>query len=205
MEISMHDVPKRILNEGLQTVWRLRKDKDYFFHEVAIGDRLEMGRGAYRHWAVYVGVQSFKGRKVPCVVHRGNPNDDAFSLGFSSSSASRKNDKGICLEPLLDVWEDSYIRVNNKADMDFDIYTAKEILERLQRALQGCNLGCISSAYDMISNNCEHFATWARNGTATSKQVEKAAETAKDVGTYVALGPLGPFAVAAGFLLRKLL
>ncbi len=31
---------------------------------MAIGDRLEMGRGTYQHWAVYVGEQSFKGRKV---------------------------------------------------------------------------------------------------------------------------------------------
>ena len=56
---------------------------------VRIGDRLEMKRQGYCHWAVFVGVQyvvlddDAPHVLVPCVVHRNNPADDPSLIAGS--------------------------------------------------------------------------------------------------------------------------
>ena len=44
------------------------------------------------------------------------------------------------------------------------------------------------SSYDLLDNNCEHFARWCKTGWHESKQVRRALRTVKMVGAVVVGG-----------------
>ncbi|WP_052507604.1 lecithin retinol acyltransferase family protein [Desulfonatronovibrio magnus] len=64
------------------------------------------------------------------------------------------------------------------------------------------------SRYNLLKNNCEHFATWCKNGKAESTQVKRIADTVIKVSYLTAvrylgktafIGPAGPALIDGGF------
>jgi len=177
-----------VFNQGIISEWHdLQSDFAAFLSLVRLGDRLEMKREGYCHWAIFVGEQFIPVEDqdppqllcLPCVAHRANPTDnpDNFNSGFSSSSRSvSKGAYGIgdvCLEPLRDVWSRSKIRINNGLDNDTEPFPARIVVERVMNVVTGGDRQAFT-AYNVVTNNCEHFASWARNGWALSYQVKSA-------------------------------
>jgi len=178
-----------VFNVGMISEWyEIGTDYAFFLDLVRIGDRLEMKRNGYCHWAVFVGIQYVVLDEdsphvlLPCVVHRNNPADDpslvpdAATNIFSFSVSSRASAKGaygigdVCLQPLRDTWGSSSIRINNKLDTTMKPFPSKEVVERLMKVLEGEDQMSFTP-YNVVTNNCEHFASWARNGWAFSRQV----------------------------------
>jgi len=79
------------------------------------------------------------------------------------------------VEPLRDVWSRSQCRINNGLDNSIQPYSSEKIVQRALSVAHGENV--ISyAAYNVISNNCEHFASWCRCGWNISCQVARRGE-----------------------------
>ena len=61
-------------------------------------------------------------------------------------------------------------RINNRLDEEVSPYDKQTICDRAVAAVG--NQGGINRYYNLLTNNCEHFATWIRNGWAISEQVD---------------------------------
>ena len=128
---------------------------------------------------------------LPMVAHRATPADD-HRLTFSSSLSKGVNGVGgICLEKLTDVWADglarcaskfglgfdssakqtSYYRINNGLDSEIMPFEQDEVVERALDAVFRPNDNTFLRCYNSVTNNCEHFATYLRNGWGISRQV----------------------------------
>jgi len=188
-------------NEGIISEWHtLNCDYASFLKLVRIGDRLEMKRDGYCHWAIFVGEQFIQVEEellvLPCIAHRANPTDNPnnFNGTFSSSRSISKGAYGIgdvCLEPLRDVWGRSLLRINNSLDNSNSPFPSRTVVERVMNVVTGGDRQAFTP-YNVVTNNCEHFASWARNGWALSHQVKTAT---KQIATLSVL--------AAGALLPR--
>ncbi|XP_066299033.1 uncharacterized protein [Branchiostoma lanceolatum] len=63
-----------------------------------------------------------------------------------------------------DVVGDSLAKINNYLDGEMNVLPREEIVKRARSKLG-------EMEYNLVSYNCEHFATWCRNGVARSQQV----------------------------------
>ena len=210
-------------NRGLVSNWFTKGDFDAwstFAELVRPGDLLEFDRGGYCHWVVYVGVLPSINDDIDdddmiiyehTIVHRANPTDapNRATTFFSSSSSSLSKGNGtgdIISEPLNDVWPvNGRMRINNGLDTEMPPFeTETEIVDRAFAFLrgEGGREGLMLRAYNVASNNCEHFATWTRNGWATSEQVARRMRQAVGVGAVLAIGVVArPFIALAGLSL----
>merc|ERR1719232_1106036 len=155
------------------------------------GDLLEFQREAYCHWAVYIGDYALatpgddddddnqEYRIVPSVVHRANPADSENIQSMLSTSRSlSKGVHGIgavVVEPLTEVWDKSRVRVNNGLDTSLQPYSSSTVVQRALSVANGEN-SLSYTAYNVVSNNCEHFASWCRCGWNISCQVTRRGE-----------------------------
>ncbi|XP_053290676.1 phospholipase A and acyltransferase 4 [Pleuronectes platessa] len=142
------------------------------------GDLIEISRWGFKHWAVYTGEDE--------VVH--------FSTdsGLSSGSLANSGTGMVKHEKLTDVVSNNRHQVNNLLDYKLRPRDPSIIVKEA-RAMVGRVL-----KYDLVNNNCEHFATEMRYGVAESWQVKKTAWNAGILGTTVAFFAGGP-GVALGF------
>jgi hypothetical protein len=106
---------------------------------------------------------------------RANPTDNPDNLsGFSASSRSlAKGAHGIgdvVLEPLQDVWRDDPARINNSMDNGTESLPGQRVVERALEVVHGEDRQAYTP-YNVVTNNCEHFAHWCRNGWSISSQV----------------------------------
>lgn len=109
------------------------------------GDILRVFRGIYYHYGVYVG----NGR----VVH------------FCSTTRNELDSLS------ADIVETSLSRFANGDPVSVDtqivpMFDREEVVRRARRSI-GTKLG----TYNLLSNNCEHFANWCRCGRSMSTQV----------------------------------
>ncbi len=74
------------------------------------------------------------------------------------------------MEALLDVWESSQCRIDNSLDTRHAPFPKEEIKKRALDLAVGRE---DYPPYNLADNNCEHFASWVRNGVKISKQVVK--------------------------------
>ncbi|XP_072313746.1 phospholipase A and acyltransferase 4-like [Eucyclogobius newberryi] len=128
------------------------------------GDLIEIHRGSYEHWAVYVGQNE--------VVHLIPPtygDGDVLGLGnlvryLDSSSAEVKCEK------IWDVVGPHRYNVNNLLDHRYEAkhpsYIVRDALKLVGRVLP----------YSLAGYNCEHFVTTLRYGKPESRQVKNAVE-----------------------------
>lgn len=80
----------------------------------------------------------------------------------------------VCCEKLTEVWSTGLIRINNGLDSEIPAFDSEEeIVERAFAFVHGQLPESVfaRAGYNVMTNNCEHFATWVRNGWAISQQV----------------------------------
>ncbi|KAM4847887.1 phospholipase A and acyltransferase 2-like isoform X2 [Urocitellus parryii] len=120
------------------------------------GDLIEIFRGGFEHWAIYVG----KGY----VVHLTSPSEAAGGgvSGFSSVVGNR----AIVKRELLSVVAggDKY-RVNNKHDDKYNPLSPNKIVQQAEDMVGK------EVPYSVTSDNCEHFVNTLRYGVSRSDQV----------------------------------
>ena len=73
---------------------------------------------------------------------------------------------------MTDVWPHGEARINNSFDKEARPYEAAEVVERAVEAAGQRQQGLARLPYNLLTNNCEHFATHIRNGWAFSEQVK---------------------------------
>ncbi|RVE67336.1 hypothetical protein OJAV_G00102080 [Oryzias javanicus] len=140
------------------------------------GDLIEIYRGSYQHWAVYVG-DGF-------VVHMASP------YAGSSSLMSVLTEKAMVKkEELWDVVETHKWKINNDLDEKYKPRPAGVIVA------EACALVGQELSYCVFSGNCEHFVNELRYGKPESRQVRKAGEAVMVAGVAAVVG-LGTVALA---------
>ncbi|XP_034005643.1 phospholipase A and acyltransferase 3-like [Trematomus bernacchii] len=119
------------------------------------GDLIEISKGIYNHWAVYVG-DGF-------VVHMA-PTSDVPGAS-SSSLMSVRNEKAVVKkEKLTDVVGNDKWKLNNSMDKDYKPRPAEDIVR------DACARVGETLHYSVFQHNCEHFAKELRYRKAKSKQ-----------------------------------
>lgn len=158
-----------------------------FEKDPAPGDLIEIHRGAYKHWAIYVGQNE--------VVHLIPPtHGDGDSVGlfhlvqFLDSSSAE-----VRCEKIWDVVGPHHYHVNNLLDDQYRPRRRNQIV-RDARALVGRWL-----PYNVAAYNCEHFVTDLRYGKPQSRQVNDAVMIGGAAVAGVAVAALGA-AIFASFL-----
>ncbi|KAK7904581.1 hypothetical protein WMY93_017188 [Mugilogobius chulae] len=151
------------------------------------GDLIEIHRGVYQHWAIYVGQNE--------VVHLIPPtqmDDDVLGLGnlvqyLDSSHAQVKCEK------IWDVVGPHSYEVNNLLDHRYQARhpnnIVRDALKMVGRMLP----------YNVATYNCEHFVTRLRYGKPESRQVNNAVAVGGAAVAGVAAVALGA-ALFASFL-----
>ncbi|XP_058471562.1 uncharacterized protein LOC131444881 isoform X1 [Solea solea] len=120
------------------------------------GDLIEVNRGNYSHWAVYIG-----GKEVVHLVR----NDSASTTSFSPSGQTSSKSEVRC-DKLSDVLNGDSYQVNNLLDDKYKPRNPDDIVKVAKKRIG-------PSKYDVVISNCEHFATEMRYGTPVSRQVKK--------------------------------
>uniref|UniRef100_A0A3B4H1G7 LRAT domain-containing protein n=1 Tax=Pundamilia nyererei TaxID=303518 RepID=A0A3B4H1G7_9CICH len=128
------------------------------------GDLIEISRGLYAHWAVYVGDDFVVHFGVP-----GNPGSKAVSSQTVEGRVMKEKLESVAGK---DKWQ-----VKNSLDGKYKPRLAKEIVKDA--------LASVGKArkYNLKESNCEHFANEMRYGVAVSQQVA----TALPVGIFGSL------------------
>ncbi|XP_031443042.1 phospholipase A and acyltransferase 3-like [Clupea harengus] len=146
-----------------------------------IGDLIEIFRGTYQHWAVYIG--------DGYVIHLAPPTEQAGGGAYSMMSVLC--DKAIVKkEELWDVVGTNQWQINNLLDKEYEPRPAHVIIREAESLLNQ------ELPYCVFRGNCEHFATELRYGKAQSRQVRKAVEVGVGVGVAAMVG-VGLLALAA--------
>ncbi|XP_037531734.1 phospholipase A and acyltransferase 3 [Nematolebias whitei] len=147
------------------------------------GDLIEIFRGTYQHWAVYVG-DGF-------VVHLAPPSEVA-SAGSSSIMSVISEKAVVRKDELWDVVGTDRWVINNHLDKK---YKPRPVHVIVQNA---CTAVGQVMPYCVLRGNCEHFVTELRYGQAESRQVQKAGEVMMMAGVAAAVG-FGIVALAGAF------
>ncbi|KAM4622090.1 phospholipase A and acyltransferase 3-like isoform 1-T2 [Polymixia lowei] len=145
-----------------------------------VGDLIEIFRGSYQHWAVYIG--------DGYVVHLAPPSE-VLGAGVSSMMSVLCEKAVVKREELWDVVGTDRWEINNGLDKKYEPQPVHNIVSEA-RKLVGKEL-----PYSVFQGNCEHFVTELRYGKAESRQVRKAGEVALAVGVATVVG-LGLVALA---------
>lgn len=151
------------------------------------GDLIEIFRGTYQHWAIYVG--------DGYVIHLAPPSEHAQAGAYSMMSVLCDKAK-VKKEELYEVVGNDEYRINNLLDDKYEPRPIHDIL-RDARSLLGREL-----PYCVFRGNCEHFVTELRYGKPHSRQVRKAVEIGVGVGLAAAVS-FGVLAAAAAFFGSK--
>ncbi|CAL1613613.1 unnamed protein product [Knipowitschia caucasica] len=152
-----------------------------FDEKVNPGDLIEIFRGSYQHWAIYIG--------DGLVVHLAPPSEIA-GAGVDSMMSVLAEKAIVKEEELWDVVGTNKWVINNSLDEKYSPRSA-EVIVREARRYVGKEI-----SYSVFSGNCEHFVTELRYGQPESRQVRKAGETMLWMGVVGALvGLAGAFLV----------
>uniref|UniRef100_A0A672K475 Retinoic acid receptor responder protein 3-like n=1 Tax=Sinocyclocheilus grahami TaxID=75366 RepID=A0A672K475_SINGR len=119
------------------------------------GDLIEISRKGYQHWAIYVGDGYVLHLVKIC----------EFFVSFVCLATVKK-------EKLEDVANNDEYRINNRLDNQYEPRPIKDILQDAE------NLVGREFPYNVLSSNCEHFATLVRYGNPLSQQVQDLAASA---------------------------
>ncbi|KAL1261527.1 hypothetical protein QQF64_006792 [Cirrhinus molitorella] len=148
------------------------------------GDLIEIFRGLYQHWAIYVG--------EGYVIHLAPPSEHAYA-GANSMMSVVHETATVKKEKLCVVVGNHKYCINNILDDKYEPHSVKEILQDAHRFV-GKEL-----PYGVLTRNCEHFVTELRYGKPESRQVRDA------VTTVVAGAAAGLVLVGLAYGVAKLL
>ena len=115
------------------------------------GDIIFVDKGLYKHYGIYAG--------NGVVVHYSDKNGN-FGTDIKIQEAS--------LEDFASGFE---VKVCQLDEKKYTLYSDEETLKRAYSRLGEKN-------YNLIFNNCEHFAVWCKTGISDSEQVNKIIRTA---------------------------
>uniref|UniRef100_A0AAZ3PJX9 LRAT domain-containing protein n=1 Tax=Oncorhynchus tshawytscha TaxID=74940 RepID=A0AAZ3PJX9_ONCTS len=122
------------------------------------GDMIEINRGRYKHWALYIGNEK--------VIHLVTPEKPSRSRCFRlcSSSSSLCSNATITVDTLNNVAGQNRYQINN-----YLYLTAREdtIIKKDVEKMRGHTI-----PYNVLKCNCEHFVTFLRHGQSESKQAD---------------------------------
>eukprot|EP00092_Neocalanus_flemingeri_P018449 GFUD01019968.1.p1 GENE.GFUD01019968.1~~GFUD01019968.1.p1 ORF type:complete len:278 (+),score=71.95 GFUD01019968.1:69-902(+) len=209
---------QRKYNVGVISEWhQVGTNYSVFLTQLRPGDLIEFKRDGYCHWAVYIGEHAFAENTeadalipvLPCIVHRANPTDNPENMNgmFSASKSMRKGIYGIgdvVVEPLRDVWRESGAKINNGMDTTIPPFPAQKIVERALCVVHGEDRQSYTP-YNVLTNNCEHFASWCRSGWSVSSQVARRTEQLVKLGMVAGAAVLPrPISIMGGLCLAGL-
>uniref|UniRef100_A0A672K2S7 Retinoic acid receptor responder protein 3-like n=1 Tax=Sinocyclocheilus grahami TaxID=75366 RepID=A0A672K2S7_SINGR len=126
-----------------------------------LGDLIEIDRRLYQHWhwAIYVG--------DGYVLHLVKICEFFVSFVWTSCAKPGKDGRAtVKKEKLEDVANNDEYRINNRLDNQYEPRPIKDILQDAE------NLVGREFPYNVLSSNCEHFATLVRYGNPLSQQVQ---------------------------------
>merc|ERR1711971_459336 len=101
------------------------------------------------------------------------------------------------VESLRDVWGSSKVRINNRLDTSVHPFSSQKVVERALAVAHG-ESSLSYTAYNVVSNNCEHFASWCRSGWNISCQVARRGEQALKLAMVAGLHMMGQMRRATG-------
>ncbi|XP_056900019.1 phospholipase A and acyltransferase 3-like isoform X2 [Takifugu flavidus] len=127
-----------------------------YVEEPELGDLIEIDRGLYQHWAVYVG-DGFVANLASPFGGRGGQSSSVRSLVADQAVVKR--------EELWDVVRNDQWRINNSLDNKYQPHPSHVIVKA------ACELVGQQRPYCVLSDNCEHFVNYLRYGKAVSLQV----------------------------------
>ncbi|KAL7838400.1 hypothetical protein AOLI_G00268040 [Acnodon oligacanthus] len=139
--------------------WRRRVIAPTLYGKPQPGDLIEIFRGTYQHWGLYVGEGDIIHLAPPCETAGAGPN----------CLMSVLCDKAIVMREGLDhvVGRDRF-HVNNLLDSK---HKPRSVCVILRDAL---SLAGLEMPYCVLRGNCEHFVTELRYGRAESRQIHYA-------------------------------
>ncbi|XP_066504710.1 retinoic acid receptor responder 3-like [Hoplias malabaricus] len=147
------------------------------------GDLIEIFRGTYQHWAIYVG--------EGYIIHLAPPSEHAEAGACSMMSVLYDKAK-VKKEQLWDVVGNDQYVINNLLDDKYEPRPISVILRDAHSLLRQ------ELPYCVFSGNCEHFVTELRYGKAESRQVRKVVEVGIGIGIATVIS-VGVFAAASAF------
>lgn len=147
------------------------------------GDLIEIFRGSYQHWAVYIGND--------LVVHLAPPSEIA-GTGANSVMSVLAEKAIVKREELWEVVGTNQWIINNSLDEKYTPRPTDVIVREAQNRVGQ------EVPYCVFRENCEHFVNELRYGQAESRQVRKAGETVMYASMAAAIG-LGIVALAGVF------
>ena len=114
--------------------------------KLELGDIVFVDRGCYKHYGIYIG----RGRVINYAAEDGD-----FQGEISVHECSLKHflDGGECCA------------IKFPSDFKGFLYSPEETVKRAKSRLG-------EHSYNLITNNCEHFAWWCKTGESKSEQVE---------------------------------
>ncbi|XP_027739793.1 phospholipid-metabolizing enzyme A-C1-like [Empidonax traillii] len=145
------------------------------------GDLIEINRGIYRHWALYLG-DGYVLNVTP--VDEGAPSLLVSTMSIFTRKAKVKK------QLLKEVVENNDWKVNNKYDQSHTPLPVKEIIQHAELYID------MEVPYDVLSKNCEHFVTMLRYGEGVSDQAKIA------IGSMLAVGAVAVASTVLVGLLR---
>jgi len=215
---GLEEEEEKRYNVGVISEWhQMGTDYSVFLKLLRPGDLIEFKRDGYCHWAVFIGEHALAENSetddlipvLPCIVHRANPTDNPENMNgmFSASKSLTKGVYGIgdvVVEGLRDVWKESGARINNGMDNSIPPFPAQKILERALCVVHGEDRQSYTP-YNVLTNNCEHFANWCRTGWSISSQVARRTGQVMKLGMVAGAAILPrPLAVMGGLCLAGL-
>uniref|UniRef100_A0A8C8GZX7 LRAT domain-containing protein n=1 Tax=Oncorhynchus tshawytscha TaxID=74940 RepID=A0A8C8GZX7_ONCTS len=132
-----------------------------------IGDMIEINRGRYKHWALYIGNGYVIHLVVPGMMFFYKYGSSGFWSAFLSSSPSVSCKGMIIIDTLKDVAAGDPCNIYNYLDDEYKPRRTDVIREDVDK-MRGFTI-----KYDLLGQNCEHFVTFLRYGKSESKQVIK--------------------------------
>ncbi|XP_021380256.1 HRAS-like suppressor 2 [Mizuhopecten yessoensis] len=167
-----------------------KKHNECVLEELEVGDMVEFPNNIYSHWGVYIGNENIVHLTGDKATNAG-ANGSFVSGSFFSVSGVQLDKACVKVEHFLEVAEGCMAKRNNDKD---NTLRAIGIRPRPRDEIVRTALASRGEAkYNVLWNNCEHFASYLRYGEKWSDQANLA------VGTIIVGG-----AVVVGGLLRSL-
>lgn len=171
------DILTKLINGGVALLLSRRAEKRRSGCEVENGDVIKVNRGTYDHYGIYV-----KPGRVIHYTGETGPEDfngmvretslDEFLNGAEKfcvcrfPECPRELDKLESLparnRALWETWQD----MKRSRLKEYHLYSGAETVARARSELG-------KKGYNLICNNCEHFAMWCKTGVKDSGQVNK--------------------------------